>query len=138
MNKKLYAILTTLIFFPTVSFAALEGLKGLIISLGGIINLLIPVVFGLGLIYFLWGGAQFILHSDVQAKREEGKKQMLWGIVALFVMISIYGIIRLIGGTLGIPGFSTGNGTISVPYNIGGNTPIDMQPGLQLETRPIP
>ena len=105
MNKKnIYLIVLVFsVITPIISFAApLDGLKGLITAFGGILNLLIPVVFGLALLFFFWGMAQFILHSDEEKVREDGKSRMLWGIVALFVIVSIYGIINFIGGTLGI------------------------------------
>src|SRR3989338_1884639 len=64
MKKTILYIITTLAsFFPVVSFAALNGVKGLITDIGSIINSLIPVLFGLALIFFFWGLAQFILHS---------------------------------------------------------------------------
>ena|SRR3989344_4536403 len=108
MKKTILYIITTLAsFFPVVSFAALNGVKGLITDIGSIINSLIPVLFGLALIFFFWGLAQFILHSGEEKTREEGKQKMLWGIIALFVFISIMGILRFIGSTLDIP---LGNG----------------------------
>ena len=89
--------------FPVISFAALDGLKTLLTGFKDIINLLIPVVIGLAVIFFLWGTGQFILHAGDQKLRDEGKKKMLWGVIALFVMISIVGILTLISNTLGIP-----------------------------------
>lgn len=55
---------------------------------------------GLALAYFLWGLAQFILNSSDAAKREDGKKTMLWGIIALFVMVSMWGLAGVISGSL--------------------------------------
>jgi len=83
---------------------AFQGLKSLLTSFGGLINKAIPVIFGICLVYFFWGLSQFILHDAGNDKtREDGKKKMIWGIVALFVFISIYGILRLIGELIGLP-----------------------------------
>lgn len=90
------------IITPIISFAALDGVKGLIKDFKDIINLTIPVVFGLALIFFFWGLAQFILHSDDEKAREDGKQRMLWGIIAIFVIVSIYGILGFIGDSVGI------------------------------------
>ena len=92
-----YKLLIISSLFPVISFAALDGVKGLLQAFVKLLNLVIPAIFGLSLIYFLWGGSQFILKAGEQKARDEGKKKMLWGIVALFVMISIYGIVRAIG-----------------------------------------
>lgn len=107
---------------PAVSFAALDGIRGLLIAFGGILNQLIRITFGLALVFFFWGLAQFILRESGEPKaREEGKKKMLWGIIAIFVMVSIYGILNLISGTLGIP-LQGGNVLPSFPIN--GQVPL--------------
>ncbi|HEY4509127.1 MAG TPA: hypothetical protein VJC13_02490 [Candidatus Paceibacterota bacterium] len=101
--KKHISILTPLLFIlPTVALAAFDGVKGLLSAFGGILGTVIPIIFGIALIYFFWGSAQFILESGDVKKREDGKQKMIWGIVALFVMFSIYGILRFIGVALGI------------------------------------
>ena len=100
MNKKLnfYAIVS---LFPAISFAApLDGVAKIVGAFKGIENSLISLVFGLGLIYFFWGLVGLIRSSDKD--RENAKQRMLWGIVALFVMVAIYGIIAIIGNALGI------------------------------------
>ncbi|MFA7216753.1 MAG: hypothetical protein WC095_02120 [Candidatus Paceibacterota bacterium] len=112
MNTKKIQILSTLslFLFPLVSYAALEGLKGLLVGSISLINLLIKVFFGLGLLLFFWGAGQFILHSGEDKARTEGRNRMIWGIIALFVMASIYGILGFIGSTVGIsPNGSGGN-----------------------------
>lgn len=89
---------------PTLALAQpLGGLKSLLVSFKDILNLLIPVLFGICLIYFFWGLAQFILHDAGNDKtRADGKQKMIWGIVALFVFVSIYGILNFIGSAIGI------------------------------------
>lgn len=58
---------------------------------------------------FLFGLARFILAAGDEKKIEGGKKIMLWGVIALFIMFSIWGIIQILsnvffgGGTVGIP-----------------------------------
>ena len=43
--------------------------------------------------------------------REEGKSRMIWGIIGLFVIVSMWGLVRFVGETLGVdPG-----GDIEVP-----------------------
>jgi len=94
--------------FPAVSFAALNGVKDLLTQFQGILKLVVPIIFGLAMIYFFWGIAQFILHDAGDSKtRDEGKKKILWGIIAIFVMFSIWGILNWVGGLIGIP---VGNG----------------------------
>jgi len=67
-----------------------------------IINPLILVVFAAGFFMFVWGLVQFILDLDEGAHRAEGIEHMKWGIVGMFVMVSVYGIIALLSNTFGL------------------------------------
>ena len=99
---------------PFVASAQLTNVINNIINpIGQIINLLIPIVFALAMLYFFWGLAQYILNAGDEAKKEEGRNKMIWGIVAIFVMAAVWGIVRFIGTAVGItpgqgPGFSAG------------------------------
>lgn len=99
-NTILILVLTLLT--PSISYAALGGVRGLLIGVTGLLNLFIRVVFGFAVLFFFWGTGQFILNAGVEKTRNEGKQKMLWGIIALFVMVSIFGIIRFAGSALGI------------------------------------
>lgn len=102
INK--YTLSTLSFIVPVVSYAALEGLKGLLGDIKGLLDLMFPLMFALGLVYFFWGVAQFILNDAGNDKsREEGKQKMIWGVVALFIMFSIMGILSTISGLTGIP-----------------------------------
>lgn len=85
-----------------VGGAAAGSLSSLLASIQSVINLLIPIVFALALLYFFWGIAQYILVAGDEGKKEEGKKKMFWGIIALFVMSSIWGIVFFIADAFGI------------------------------------
>ncbi len=104
-------IYTLAILFPTISFAALSGFKCLLSEIIGMMNSFISLVFALAMLFFFWGGAQFILKDAGNDKtREDGKKKMLWGIIALFVMFSIYGILKMVQNLTGISRSGSFNG----------------------------
>lgn len=63
---------------------------------------IIPLIFVLAFMLFMWGVVQYILNNEEEAKREKGKQFMLWGIIALFVMFSVWGLIKVLGNTFGI------------------------------------
>lgn len=100
--------INTLVFFliiflavPQVGFAAINcppnnTLSGFICILVDLINTALPVVAGIALLVFVWGLAKMILRAGDEKAREEGKQVMLWGIISLFVLISIYGILAFI------------------------------------------
>lgn len=103
MKKIKYIFVTPSLLLPVTAFAAFAGIKGLLTEFLKLINSVIPILFGLSILYFFWGIIMFIKNDAGNDKtREEGKKKILWGIVAIFVFVSIYGILEWIGNTLGI------------------------------------
>lgn len=63
----------------------------------------VPFIFALAMVSFIWGAVNFlIINADEEAKREQGKQFMLWGIIALTVMISVWGLVNILGSTFGI------------------------------------
>ncbi|MCU0660422.1 MAG: hypothetical protein MUD00_02300, partial [Candidatus Pacebacteria bacterium] len=55
-----------------------------------VIKLLIPVFIAASLGLFVYGVVIYFINADNAEKRRDGSKFMLWGIVALFVMISVW------------------------------------------------
>lgn len=67
-----------------------------------IVNPVIYFLFGLALVYFLFGVAMFIRGAESEDARDTGRQHMLWGIIGLAIMVSVYGILRVVAGTLGV------------------------------------
>lgn len=76
------------------------GTKKILLGIKNIIATLIPIAFSLAVLLFFWGVAKFIFASG--NGKDEGKKIMVWGVVAIFVMSSVWGIVALISVTFGI------------------------------------
>lgn len=66
-----------------------------------ITSVLIPLIFAVAFLFFLWNVLQF-MRSAENTQKEEAKQRMGWGIIALFVMVGVWGIITILSGTLGI------------------------------------
>ena len=62
----------------------------------------IPLIFSLAVLMFVWGVVQYVINSDEEAKKEKGRDFMIWGIIALTVMFSIWGLVRILGNSFGI------------------------------------
>lgn len=117
--KKLIITLGALAL-PLTSFAAATGftdLETVVQSLGRIVNMLIPIVFALGLLVFFWGLVTYIFGEH---DKEKAKKTMLWGVVALFVMAAVWGLVRFIGDTFGVNPNAPAP-TVGIPKVTGGN-----------------
>lgn len=107
MIKNIKYLLIPTVFLPIVSSAALGQTNNILTQVHLIVRtILIPLMFAIALLLFFWGLVKYI-KSEGEGKGE-GKKIMIWGVVALFVMSSVWGLVRLIGDELGIQPISTG------------------------------
>ncbi len=70
-----------------------------------IIGFLIPLIGALSLFVFFWGIAKFILAAGDEKKLADGKQFMIWGVIAMFVMVSLWGIIAVVSRTFGFDFF---------------------------------
>lgn len=66
------------------------------------IQLVVPVIFILALVVFLWGVVQYVINTDDEAKKSKGKEFMVWGIIGLTVMFSVWGLVKIVSTTFGV------------------------------------
>lgn len=88
---------------PFVSFAAsinnISDVGSFIINtINGVI---VPVLFALAFIVFLWGAFKtFIWGANSEDVQKDGKNLMLYGLIGFFVMVSIWGLVNILTGTI--------------------------------------
>ncbi len=86
-----------------------QNFNGIVCFFLEYIELIVLILVAGSLLVFVWGVAKFILSAGDEKKVAEGKTLMFWGVIALFVMVSVWGIIQLFyndffgGGTIGVP-----------------------------------
>ena len=141
MNRHLIlkaGIGSALFLAPFAVFAQnLTNIENLIRSVGRLIQLLLPIFVTIALLVFFYGLILYIREANDPEKAKEGKSIMIYGIIALFVMVSVWGIVRFIGVALnidagrtipvpGVEGFPGGSGDSqnrppsNLPNQIGG------------------
>jgi len=67
----------------------------------GLINPAIYLLFALALASFVFGVAKFVRSADDPGARKTGQQHMLWGIVGMAIMVSVFTIIRLVVENIG-------------------------------------
>ncbi len=98
------------------------SIKDIVESVGKFISgTVMPIIVALGILYFMWNIVHFIGNMSNEQEREAFKKYSLNGILALFVMLSVWGIVAigtqtLFGSQPVIPQFKTNpNGGTTPP-----------------------
>jgi lysylphosphatidylglycerol synthetase-like protein (DUF2156 family) len=60
-----------------------------------IVNPFIILLFALATVYFLAGLVKYLLQPDSKEVHEQSKDQMLYGIMGMFIMVAVFGIMRI-------------------------------------------
>ena len=63
-----------------------------------ILNPIIGFMFAVAVVMFIYGIVEYIWSADNEDKVAVGKTHIIWGIVAIFVMVGVYGILNLLSG----------------------------------------
>ncbi|MHB0865438.1 MAG: hypothetical protein ACYC1Y_00820 [Minisyncoccota bacterium] len=104
MKKALALTSVTLAAFalPLISLAAINNVSDVgSFIINTINNVFVPVLFAIAFIVFIWGAFNaFILGANSDDVKEKGKNLMLWGLIGFFVMVSVWGLVNILTGTV--------------------------------------
>ena len=78
--------------------------------LAGILYDFVPLFYGLAFLLFFWGLAAYIYYAGAgnEAEMVKGKTLMIWGVIALFVLVSVWGLTRFIQSVFFAGGITPG------------------------------
>lgn len=125
-------LFVVLLAAPVVVHAqlAITSAWSLLAFIARAINAIIPVLIGLGVLYFIWGVVQYVASGDDKERREKGRKKIVFGIIAIFVMFSVWGLVNILGRSLGlfnvsqVPQIPAGSSGPTPPPTLNAPTPI--------------
>ena len=101
LNIALVLGLASAVIVPNIVFAV--TLADFINSITDLLALsVVRLIFALAFVYFFWGVVQYVLYPDDEGKKEKGRSMMIWGIIALTVMFSVYGLIEILASSFNI------------------------------------
>jgi hypothetical protein len=113
MKKVIYGLF---VFGPMLALAQTQTgttyVNSWITGIGTIIKDLIPIMLGLAVVYFFWGMIKFIMSAGDADKAKEGKGIMIWGVIAIAVMVALFGLVAWLGTIFGV---GTGASTLTPP-----------------------
>ncbi len=84
-----------------------NGLKGVVNCIVEVLSAVVGLLIAGAVVFVLYGAFQMIQSEE---KRDEGKQKIYHGIIGLFVMVSVWGLVRIIQST-----FSLTNTPIAPP-----------------------
>ena len=89
---------------PTLTFAQTGGsnLLSVLGLISKLINGVIPILLALAVLAFFWGLIQYLFAGGSETEIGKGLKMMTAGVIAIFVMVSLWGIIRVLQRSFGV------------------------------------
>lgn len=106
MKKIVSAVSGLAIFSPMIALAAGEvritGILGIIDYVRLLLNRAVPILIAFAVVYFLYGVFSYIMASDDDDKRGKAKNVIVYGIILIFVMVSVWGLVNLLVGSFGL------------------------------------
>ncbi|MCR4280853.1 MAG: hypothetical protein NUV88_00765 [Candidatus Kaiserbacteria bacterium] len=97
-----FSALSAVVLFAPV-LASAQNIISVFATLTYILNSLMVLFITLAIVVFFWGLVKYIFNRQGGEKEgAAGASLMLWGIIALFVMVSIWGIIGVLRNTFGV------------------------------------
>lgn len=101
MQKRFFIVSFFTGLIPAFAYAS-TPMEDFIDSGTSLLATFIPILLGVSVLVFFWGLVKFIAHADDEKTHEDGKQLMVWGMIAIFVMVSLWAIIGYIQAELGL------------------------------------
>ncbi len=95
--------------FPVIALAQYnpgQGITGLFGLVGSWLNLAVPLLISIAVVYFIYNVFMYTIAGD-EEKKAKAKGGMIWGIVGIFIMVSVWGLVAILQSTFGTSGVST-------------------------------
>lgn len=114
-NKKtvLLFLLTVFAVTPLVSAAQLTNILALGEDALELIRTVIAIVFFLAIVVFSWGVVKYISAAGDASKIKDARQILWWGILGIFVLAAMFGIVEFIGKAFDID--TAGGGELKPP-----------------------
>lgn len=100
MDKIKKIIPLAIAFAPVIVLAA--DIQSIVKDIGDIVNAIIPILMLAAFAVFLWGVVKFIFAGGDEEKRKSAKHYIIYGLIGLFVMVAVWGIITVVTNTFGV------------------------------------
>ncbi|MDP3784599.1 MAG: hypothetical protein Q8R12_00785 [bacterium] len=86
----------TLLYNLFIPVAEAQTFTGVADRIGDALNLVVPILFLVATIVFLAGVIMYISAGGAEDKIQKGKKYIIFGLIGLFVMVAVWGLVKII------------------------------------------
>lgn len=86
---------------PVFASAAINSLNDIFAFISSTLNTLLPLIIAAAVVYFIYGIAMYVISGSEDAK-DAAKNKIIYGVIGLFVMISVWGLVNILVNTFGL------------------------------------
>jgi ethanolamine transporter EutH len=94
--------LSTIASLLLPAIASAQNIQSVFLLFSNLLNALIGMLITIAIVVFFWGLIKYLLHDGSSEDAHKGIHQMIWGVIAIFVMVSIWGLVALLQRTFGV------------------------------------
>lgn len=87
----------------------ISSLSNIISTIRGLINVALPILIAFAVVWFVWSMVQVLLAGDAEEKKDKAKSNVMYGVIAIFAMVSIWGLVNILDNTFGLENENLGN-----------------------------
>ena len=109
--KQKYSIILLLFVMPSMVFATDTTLYDVEVAALNVLNSIVPALIAAAVTFFLWSVLKYINSGDNAEVRAQARALMIYGVIAIFVMVSLWGFVNVLVEALNL------NGNLPVDFN---------------------
>lgn len=117
--KKLIKIGTVAVAaMPFLAFAQQANVNYVASLIGGaktLLDQLVVFLIALAVVWFIWNVIKYTMSSDEEAKGK-AKSQMIWGVIAIAVIVSVWGLVGILQNIFGVNTTGATNVNVLLPH----------------------
>lgn len=98
------------ILLPLVAYAQ-QTVGGILTAISSLLTQAIPILMILATVVFLWGVILYIVAGGDEEKLGRAKSFIIAGLIGLFAMIAIWGLVKVLTTTFNVGGTGIPSGT---------------------------
>lgn len=98
--------------------ATITDLNSIFGFIKSVLDAVLPLIIAAAVVYFVWGMFQLFTAEDTE-KKDKARSTIIYGVIAIFVMISVWGLVNILVRTFGLT---------NTPVNV--TNPINNIPGI--------
>lgn len=89
-------------FIASAQLGGVGNVNSLINFLKGALNTATILILAAAVVFFMWGVFQFVAAAGDEEARQTGRNHIIYGIIGIAVMVSIWGLVNFLTGSAGL------------------------------------